>query len=289
MRPLLLAALAAVAGCNGPSFDPASFVDKLRLLGVEAMPPELAPGEQTTLTAVWANPGGATPTITWDACLLPPPPGSGHPLNEDCIGLDGGAALVPFGTGETVTATMPAVTPEMLGLPDASNGFYVRVRLRLEADGRAQLGFFGLRLYLGPLAPNPPNQNPALTGVFHVPSADAGADAETALDDAVPLEVHAHDEVALRALVTPESQESYLVYDGDPRTTPPRTATETVRISWFATAGEFSNDVTGVAKPDTTLKLEKHLPPSGTPIDLWVVARDERGGADALHRTLVFR
>ena len=289
MRRLVLLALVALGGGCNNSFDPASFVDKLRLLGVEAEPPDLSPGQMTTLTATWANPGGAAPTITWDACLLPPPPGTGHALNQDCLGLDGGAALVPFGTGETVTATMPAVTPEMLGLPDASNGWYLQVLLRLDADGRSQLGVYGLRLYLGALTPNAPNQNPVLTGIYHVPSADAGAEDQTALDDAAPLEVHAGDEVALRALVTPESQETYVVYDGDPRTTPPRTVTETVRISWFTTAGEFSEDVTGVPKPDTTLKLEKHLPPSGTPIDLWVVARDERGGEDALHRTLLFR
>jgi hypothetical protein len=44
-----------------------------------------------------------------------------------------------------------------------------------------------------------------------------------------------------------------------------------------------------VSKPDTTLKLDKYLPASGTPIDIWVVARDERGGTDALHRTLIYR
>jgi hypothetical protein len=287
MRRLALLALLA-AGCN-LSFDPASFVDKLRLLGVQAEPPELSPGETTTLTATWANPGGATPTIAWDACLLAPPPATGQALNQDCVELDGGPALVPFGTGESVMATMPAVDPTMLGLPDQTNGFYVQVRLRLEADGHSLTAFYGLRLFLGALAPNPPNANPVLTGIFQVPSADAGADAQTALDDATPLEVHAGEELALRALVTPESQEPYLVFDGDPRTTPPRMATETVRISWFTTAGEFSNDVTGVAKPDTTLKLEKHLPASGTPIDLWVIARDERGGDDALHRTLILR
>jgi hypothetical protein len=89
--------------------------------------------------------------------------------------------------------------------------------------------------------------------------------------------------------LTPDSEEPYLVFDGDPRTTPPRSVTETVRISWYTTAGHFTNEVTGVAKPDTTLILDKHLPPSGTQIDLWVVARDERGGLDVLHRALVFR
>jgi hypothetical protein len=81
----------------------------------------------------------------------------------------------------------------------------------------------------------------------------------------------------------------YMVFDGDPRTTPPRSVTETVRISWYTTAGEFDTDVTGPAKPDTTLKLDKHQPAPGTTIDLWVVARDDRGGSDVMHRTLLFQ
>jgi hypothetical protein len=31
------------------------------------------------------------------------------------------------------------------------------------------------------------------------------------------------------------------------------------------------------------------MPPSGTPIDIWAVARDDRGGMDVIHRQLVFR
>jgi hypothetical protein len=296
-----LVAVAAVAGALASAgcikdFDRASFVAGLRLLGVKAeatgvvgSPAEVAPGETMTLTATTANPGGTAPTVTWDACLLAPPPATGQSVNQDCVMLDAGAGLVAFGSGDTVTATMPAIDPTSLGLPDQTNGFYLQVRERLEADGKTLIGFYGVRIYLGPLAPNPRNQNPKLTGIFKVPSADAGAADEVPLDDATPLEVRPNDEIALRALVTPESSEPYVVYDGDPRTTPPRMVTEKIRISWYTTGGSFSNDVTGVEKPDTTLKLDKHLPTAGTTIDLWVVARDERGGSDALHRTLVFR
>ncbi len=291
MRRALVAALAlaAVAGC-GRTFDPASFVDKLRLLAVKAEPPDIPFGATTTLTATAANPGGSAPTITWDACLLAPPPASGQSFNQDCVTLpDGDPALVPFGVGDSVTATMPMLSMSMIGLPDQTNGFYLPVRVKLDADGGSLVSLYGLRIYLGALTPNAPNQNPALTGIFTVPSADAGADQETPLDEANPLVVHDGDQIDLRALVTPESAETYQVFDGDPRTTPPRTVTETVRMSWFTTAGEFTNDVTGIDTPDTTLKLDKHQPASGATIDVWVVARDERGGSDVLHRTLLFQ
>lgn len=289
MRRLWLLAAVLCAGCAS-DFDPQSFVDKLRLIAVKADKPDLAPGESTTLTATVANPGGATPTVTWDACLLPPPPATGQSVNQDCIALDGGDQLVHFGDGPTATATMPMLTAAMVGLPDQTDGIYLPVRVRLDADGKSLVSFYSLRIYLG-LGDR--NDNPALTGIYTVPSADAGADAQTAIDDGAqppqPTEVTAKEELALRALLTPESSQTYVVYDGDPRTTPPRTVTETVRISWYTTAGEFTNEVTGVEKPDTTLKLDKHLPEPGTPIDIWAVARDERGGSDVRHATLTFR
>jgi len=50
-RALVACALAlACAGC-GLDFDPASFVDKLRLLAVKAEPPDVACGQMTTLSA----------------------------------------------------------------------------------------------------------------------------------------------------------------------------------------------------------------------------------------------
>jgi hypothetical protein len=295
MRRIALGAAATTllalggGGCLA-EFDPAAWVSGLRLLGVKAEPADVASGEMVTLSATTANPGGSAPTVQWDACLLPPPPGTGQSVNQDCIDLEGGDALVPFGTGDTVVATMPPVSLSMLGLPDQTNGFYLPVRVRLAADDKRLVGFYSLRIFLGPLSPNPRNQNPALTGIFVVPSADAGADMQTALDETMPPEIHRGEQIALRALVTPESTETYLVYDGDPRTTEPRAVTEQIRVAWYTTAGTFSNNVTGNEKPDTTLTMDEHVPEaSGTVVDLWVVARDERGGSDSLHRTLIFR
>jgi len=288
VRTLAVALSLAAAGCTS-SFDPASFVDKLRLLAVKAEPPDVAPGQATMLTATAVNPTGSAPTITWDACLLPPPPATGEAVNQDCIALaEGDPSLLPFGQGDSVAATMPMVSPSNIGLPDQTNGFYLPVRLRLDADGSSLVAFFQLRIFFGIPSPTP-NHNPSLTGIFTVPEADAGADEASPLDPTTPAPVHENYQLHLRALLTPDSQEAYTVYDGDPRTTPPRSVTETVRISWYTTAGRFTNDVTGVDKPDTTLILDKHLPASGTPIDLWVVARDERGGSDVLHRALLFQ
>ena len=54
------------------------------------------------------------------------------------------------------------------------------------------------------------------------------------------------------------------------------------------TAGSFANQGTGPDQDQTfTLTDDAHLPRPGTRIDLYAVARDDRGGADWLHRTLV--
>ncbi len=284
----LVCALAA-GGCNR-DFDPKTLINKLRLFAVKATPPDIPFGATTTMTATAFAPN-ATPTITWDACLLAPPPATGDPINQDCAALpEGDPSLVPFGVGDTVTATMPTLDPSMIALPDQTDGIYLPVRLKLDVgDGNPLTAFYQLRIYLAGLDPNPPNQNPTLTGIYTVPSADAGMDEDMMLDPTTPAPVQANDEIHLRALLTDDSAESYMVYTGNPATTPPTVDTETVSISWYATAGEFDNDVTGEAKPDTTLKLDKHMPPSGSIIDLWAVARDERGGEDVLHRQLLFQ
>ena len=245
MRRALVAAaplaLAAVAGCNN-NFDPASFVDKLRLLAVKAEPPDMPAGMMSTLTATAANPGGAAPTITWDACLLPPPPATGQGVNQDCVGLpEGDPSLVPFGQGDSVTATMPTLSPSMIGLPDQTNGFYLPVRLRARRRRQHAGGLLPLRIFLGALTPNAPNQNPALTGIFIVPVGRRRRrrrDADRRDQRRPP--VHASDQLSpARAGHAGQPGDVRQVFDGDPRTTPPRTVTETVRISWFTTAGHF--------------------------------------------------
>jgi hypothetical protein len=170
MRARMLVVALAVAGCNN-QFDPASFVDKLRLLAVKADHPEIGPGAMTMLTATAVHQGGTPPTITWDACLLPPPPASGQAVNQDCAALpEGDPALLPFGQGTRVAVTMPMLSQSMVGLPDQTNGVYLPVRLKLDADGKSLVAFYQLRIYLFPLAANAPNQNPTLTGIFTVPA-----------------------------------------------------------------------------------------------------------------------
>jgi len=289
--PFLLVAIAVLAAGCRQSFDPPTWVTGLRVLAVRADPPELAAGATATLSVLAVDTEGRTLEYTWDACLLPPPL-SGGALNPECLTSDAGAAYLPLGTDPTASFTMPSLALADLGLPDSTGGFYRPVRVLVRAGDAVVPTAYRVRYGLGLL---PVNQNPALEGVFVVP-ADAPDPAPpellVPLDEGAPPDVAVGDTVKLRATVVAGSAETYLVPDGDPREGKTKEVTELVRLSWYSTAGDFSAAVTGEEKPDTELQLTKYTPTpgaDGTVVDLWVVARDERGGTDWTHRTLRLR
>src|SRR5262249_43942331 len=117
----------------------------------------------------------------------------------------------------------------------------------------------------------------------------------TRIDEGAPLVVHSGEQLTLRATFMPDSAEIYAVLDGGASGPPMRMIKETLSVSWVSTAGTFTAAGSGADVPDTILHLAPphkdsplRLPPSGSAIDLWAVARDERGGTDYLHTTLQF-
>jgi hypothetical protein len=113
--------VAALAGCNG-DLPAASFIDKLRVLAVKAEPPEVSPGQKTTLTALAVEPLAPGAPISplsayWLSCVEPsgvlsqlpcgvsapgtPPPPSDPPRCAD----QPSAALCVLGEGLTVDYT----------------------------------------------------------------------------------------------------------------------------------------------------------------------------------------
>jgi hypothetical protein len=289
MRPRSLAVVLLVAAGCGPSFDPPSYVKGLRVLAVEADPPELAPGEQTTLRLLITD-GNDDATIEWATCTRPTYPGAGF-INPDCTKETPEPWLIPLGTERTLRFTMPNVDPlsGQLGLPDGTSGFYVPIRAIVRSGTEKIMTFYRLRVLL-PIAPQPPNRNPVLTEMTTIPytDADAGFAGEPfPLVEGEPLEVKAGVRIALSAAVTPDSIESYTRLAGDPRDMKLETVNEVVRFFWFTSAGEYEREITGPERPITTLDLSKR-PPSAIPamVDLYLVARDERGGTTWLKRQL---
>jgi hypothetical protein len=267
---------AALLPACGNSFTPASLVQGLRVLAVKAEPPEVAPGQTTTLTALAVDTTGAAVQASWSACTEPALAGTG-PINPDCFTHDSAPYLTPLGAGLSITAVVPQVAPADFGPPDASGGVYLPILARTSSTSGTVDAAYQLRLAQGA----PPNHNPTLTGVFAV-QPDGTL---VALVEATSLVVHAGDQVTLQAQFSADSQETYqIVLPGLSET-----VAEQLRVSWFATGGSFSEPVTGLAKPNTVWRADSYLPAAGTAIDVYVVGRDERGGTDWLHRLLVLQ
>jgi len=302
MRALL--AILLLGACSN-DFDPPSLVTGLRVLAIQAEPPELAPGQTTTLTILRAGPLPDGTTFHWDWCQKPLQTGQSGTINPDCVQNQTADYLVPIGDGEQIQFTMPDVAFDkgQLGLPDATLGLYLPLRVWISFPGDAAplnqnplKVFYRLRLHIAQFTangqtivnPSKPNQNPGLSGIFQEIGPDGGM-TDLQLDENGVLEAKAGSKVTLRTYVTAGSDEPYLALSGDPSSMMLMPQTEEPRFFWYAAAGRYSEDVTGEPKPDTELDLGdgKHYAPTGEPFDIWVVVHEERGGVAWKHAQIV--
>ena len=213
---------------------------------------------------------GQTATVAWSRCLLAPLPGQAS--NPDCVTNPQAPYNEAIGEGTTITTTMPAdITADELGQPDASGGVYLTLVARVTVAAETFAAVYRLRFGTGG------NQNPVLVGVTA-----SGAAGTTMLDEANPLPVRQGDRLTLNSLLAPGSEESYVAPVVGPAGGPVK---ETERTSWYSNAGDFSDDRTEIGQR-TVLSLDVLLPAVGSIIDIYVVAHEERGGVDFLHRTL---
>lgn len=266
-------AAVAAAGCQSFPDAPVTFVTGLRVLAMKAEPPAADPGEATSVSILAVDTSGGSIEARWTACLVAPLPGQA--VNADCVDGRAGADIRPVGEGLIVTTTMPDVSAEDLGAPDASGGVYLP--LVAEVSSGQDIVHAVYRLRLGS-AGQPANANPKIAEVI----VQGSAGASTPLDGASATPVDVGDSLALGVTFAPGSAESYTALDGTP-------TSEVLTTSWFSTAGTLSFEKTSETQPQTVLRLVDRLPAAGSTIDLWAVARDERGGADYVHRTLVLR
>jgi hypothetical protein len=271
-RALALTGLCALSCTTSPD-PPASFVTGLRVLAATGEPPQVDPGAASQVTVLAVDTGGRAVDVAWSRCQVAPL--AGEAVNADCVTATGPPTLVPIGNGLTISAVMPpGTTAASLGLPDATNGVYLPL-VALVTDGADSVTtVYRLRLGDG----TPPNLNPEIASVEVV----GAAGVTTALDPAVPLAVHAGDQLTLEATYTPGSAQTYIGVGG-------ASATEVLSTSWFCTAGALSVLRTSAAQPQTVLNLTAPLPETGQIIDLFAVVHDERGGVGYTHRSLVLQ
>lgn len=301
-RLLLLASVLALAAACASEFEKQSQIVKLRVLGVQAEPPELVLGEgplpKTVLTALAVEPSGALVTTQFAVCLY----ASGSTLTSadiDCPGASGFTLPDAGPASATLDLADPALQAAALpmfagdgGVPTGDGGLSQALEKGLPLvlgftasapafgnpdggpppaqghDGQFLKGIASVTLRTASAA-RPPNKNPALEAVT-LDGTPIAADGSTT--------VRAGQKVTLVPVPA-----------GDAKEKTPDGSAEKLNFSFYATGGDVeflrSADTTATGQPGET-SIGFTAPLTAGTLRLWVVIRDGRGGLGWLERSL---
>jgi len=289
-----LCVAALVPSCKPEFGERESFVDRTQVLAVRIEPPEAKPGETVTTTLLVVSPDGPldAPAASWAFCATPKLLTENGSVSAACLGPDG---VTPVGDARGgVSAPLPAngcfdFGPETQSAetrprdPDVTGGYYLPIRARVSSSDAAAepLTAFGFARLVCNLANAPAdaaarfrneykrNANPTLLPI------EARLESGRALAlDQVPRGAR----VVLRAAWRPEDAESYALFDVQGQVIVTRR--ESLRVSWFTTAGSYERDRGG--RTDTELETFTEnvwsAPDDARTSHLSFVLRDSRGG-----------
>lgn len=293
----------AIVACQSPHTDSPAVISELRVLAIQANPPEGPPGADVRFQALVVNHQGTVSetSIEWTLCTHPRDVAENTSVAPECLGKIGDY-LLPV---ETLPSSLPASTtiplnacalfgsepapavpgepPNRPADPDATGGYYAPIRASLLASGdttmaqglsSGAIGVVRVRCAL-PAAPvdiardyaarYSNNQNPQLVDLRII--------------DAQGLEQSSYspgDELDLEGIWHQESAENFVIYD--PLTPELIEATEALTVSWFATGGTFAIDRTRATSGTTRVRVQWSPPEEPRTVHFWAVLRDNRGG-----------
>ncbi len=299
MRRIVALLPSLLFGACVPDLDQrTSVVDRPEVLAVVAEPAAAAPGAMVAYHALVVTQGGepAAPAIAWAYCTQPKPPTEDGAVSTDCLTV-GGVALTA--SGADAAGTLPedgcmqfGPNPPGAGFrprdPDPTGGFYQPVRVT-GAIGGADVVTFGLDRITCDLANAPPDVVRDFDLRYHAnlnPPALSLTSDGASLDD---LHVSAGATLALHAAWSADAAEPYVAFD--PATVSVVDRRESLRVSFYATAGRFAADAAGVdedaARAVTAVDDAWTAPAAPGPVTLWTVFRDSRGGTAVDRHALV--
>lgn len=266
--------LAMCAACSSPLDQRLAIVDRPRVLAIVSTPAEVKPGAQVSYSALVASPEGTVTAMpTWALCTAPKPPTEDDAVSVPCV--DDPSALIAI---DPAAATIPANACMQFGPdvppggfrprdPDPTGGYYQPVR----ADVSGAAVAFGFTRITCNLAAAPPD-------VAHAYQTMYVANANPTLAVAAPSSVAAGESVTLTASWPASAAESYLYFD--PQQQALVTRRESMRVSWYATAGSLPVDASAVGEADaaTSVSTTWRAPAGAGTVWLWFVLRDSRGG-----------
>jgi hypothetical protein len=267
-----LACLVLFAACVPDLGERDSLVDETVILAVRGEPPEVAPGSSTHFDVLVATPKGPmiASSTRLDFCASAKRLTENGSVSAACLGESG---VIPAAIDAKIPENACNVFgPRTLGQderprdPDITGGYYQP--LRVIVDGEVGFGFE--RIACGPpLAP---------ANVIDQFSTRYHANRNPSLEPIAPPTVARGARVVLRASWPADAPETFAVYDLATKTLVDHR--ESMRVSWFATAGTFDADRTGRDETETELFTENGWTAPAAPQTVWfyVVLRDPRGG-----------
>ncbi len=294
------------AGCKPDLGAPESLVTGPRLLALRGTPPEAAPGGMVDydLLAVDVSGTVASPDVTWAPCLQPNPPAFTNAVSSACLDTavtpDQGGPSPTFSAPLSADACMlfgPETPPAMKGQPparpadpDTTGGYYQPVRAVWQSAGQTAFALERVtcRLSNAPVsaasqyaAQYTPNANPTVAELVQDP--DGTAASLYAAGQAAPAPAGSAttgQSVVLQVNFADDAAETFLVWDVVSLTLLQQR--ESLRVSWFTTAGSFEHDVTGRGSDDPATFTQNRwtAPTTPGPVHIWAVLRDNRGGID---------
>jgi hypothetical protein len=300
-RALLLLPAAGLLGACNAQFTPETLVDSLRILSLVAEPPEVAPGETTSLRLLQTDPTrpAKSTSIIWVGCEPDPQDLGRSACNNASVLLKPslitdyppGLKLLGFGSAMATYSSTPGVFSVLEpGDPIRQNGTVGQVlaivvgeEVPLDAVGEELAAIFkrvedkvtpaviGVTRIIVSERPVK-NRNPIIAGLTF-----DGAP----LPKGATVQVLPGQELTLGVEVPDSAREVYdeLLPAG------PVSKTEVVVGAWYSSAGRFSRERFDVASTESTVFTApgSDLFPSD-PVperrrgDLWLVVRDNRGG-----------
>ena len=306
MRQLLVVTVAAgiasalsSASCKPDFGERESLVDRTQVLAVRIDPPEAKPGDTVTTSLLVVSPDGPidAPPASWGFCETAKLLTENGSVSAACLGA-GNVPIADVRGG--VTAALPmsgclVFGPETQSAevrprdPDVTGGFFQPIRVRV-GDSVTAFGFARLACDLAQApadvaaqfrAQYKLNLNPTLLPLeAHL----EGATEPVALD-AVPRGAR----IVFRASWRREDAETYALYDVQNQVV--ATRRESMRVSWYTTAGSYAEDRTGrtETEPETFTENTWTAPADARVSHLSFVLRDSRGGMAFTTMTLSTR
>jgi len=283
---------AAFAGGCQPSLESEpALVTGARVLAVKAEPAEQRPNAEVMFSALVASAeAGAAPELDWAFCSYRRRAADANSVAAECL-RRAADWIEPIGSGpssEVQSARVPGTACELFGSepapaepgepparpadPDRSGGYYQPLRVRLAGEPDSAFGQLRVRCAL-------PGASVEVARAY---TERYQANQNTVLERFAVTgsepRLRRGQSVELTTSWSAQSFERYVVYERAANRVTERR--EELELSWFMTGGSLGRERVRISAGTTTLVLRWTAPERAGSIQLWAVARDERGGVD---------